>query len=359
MRYAAESMEPSFLAGIIEHGYRHLSGVAAGRLLEQNASLSTAAGRGAFDLWRLHFQERILELSTALAFDRPELFAAGATWSRQALAARRLPANFFEDAGQVLEEVVREQVPSSAAPLLEEFLAQAQRSAGQPPEAAAAEEELGVLALSYLEQALLGNSRQAIDLLRDGVEGPDDVLRIFETVLAPVQREVGGMWHRGELNVAEEHVATLTTQKAIAVLAQQATATPSNGRVAVSVSATGDTHDLGLRLVGELFELAGWRSLLFGADVPRQDAIQLAVATEADLVLLSATLTRHLRALRSLVRSLRETPLGQDVKILVGGRAFGLVPDLWRDLGADGFAESLGEAVALGSRLVGLDGTSS
>ena len=79
----------------------------------------------------------------------------------------------------------------------------------------------------------------------------------------------------------------------------------------------------------------------------------LCTRVRADLVVLSAALAPQLARVRESVAAVRELD-GAPVKVLVGGVAFAEAPELWRRLGADGYAPDAERALALGARLVGL-----
>jgi methanogenic corrinoid protein MtbC1 len=59
----------------------------------------------------------------------------------------------------------------------------------------------------------------------------------------------------------------------------------------------------------------------------------------------------HLPVVHYLVRSLRADPKIKDVKIIVGGYPFNIVPDLWKQVGADAFAGNAEDAVTAANRL--------
>jgi methanogenic corrinoid protein MtbC1 len=61
---------------------------------------------------------------------------------------------------------------------------------------------------------------------------------------------------------------------------------------------------------------------------------------------------RHLPDVQYLIRSLRGDPGTAEVKIIVGGYPFRIVPDLWKQIGADAYAGDAAEAVDIARRLV-------
>ena len=71
---------------------------------------------------------------------------------------------------------------------------------------------------------------------------------------------------------------------------------------------------------------------------------------DADVVLLAATLDTHLTAVQRAIAQVRG--LGErEVKIIVGGAAFEKIPDLWRKVGADGYASRVEDTEPLACRL--------
>lgn len=338
------------LAKMLITGHRGYAGAVSSALLEEHPEFADAAGPGAFDLWKVHFEERLSELIAALEFQRPELFARGAHWARVAVEARKAPVEHFVTALAFLQRELTERLPPGSGEILRSYFESAREAIEKP-----ARLDLDLshrAALEFLQQTLEGRARAAASVLLEQHAAGASVADLFEHVVVPAQREVGSMWHRGEINVAEEHVATLTTQKAVAVLAHQAEAEAPQGYTVVVGSVTGDNHDLGSRLLAELFELAGWRSVSLGADVPRLDLLQALEGFEADLLVLSATLSRHLITVRSTIELVRTQIARPELKVLVGGRAFAGASELWREVGADGWSPTLTKALAEAERLV-------
>jgi methanogenic corrinoid protein MtbC1 len=58
-------------------------------------------------------------------------------------------------------------------------------------------------------------------------------------------------------------------------------------------------------------------------------------------------MTFHVNAVRQLILALRGSNIAPLPQILVGGYAFRLAPELWRDVGADGFAKDSLETIDL------------
>jgi len=105
--------------------------------------------------------------------------------------------------------------------------------------------------------------------------------------------------------------------------------------------------DLGARMVGDFFEMAGWDSYFCGANTPSDAVVQSAVERSADVLAVSATMGFHLHAVQELIERVRADPRCARLRIMVGGRPFSVDPALWRTVGADGLAADADAAVAL------------
>lgn len=170
-------------------------------------------------------------------------------------------------------------------------------------------------------------------------------------LLVPAQREIGRLWHRGEIGVAQEHFASNVTRRVVErVLAIAPRAAP-RGKPVVVAAVAGDAHDLGVLVVAGCFELAGWRTLFLGSNVPAVDLTQIAVQCDAGIVALGATIDTQREAAAAAIVALRAARPGQ--KVIVGGPAFSCCDDAWKRIGADAMARDAREAVEIGERLRG------
>jgi methanogenic corrinoid protein MtbC1 len=128
-------------------------------------------------------------------------------------------------------------------------------------------------------------------------------------------------------------------------------ATARVGRCLVATCVGDELHEIGVRMVADLFEMAGWDSYYLGANTPVQGVLQALQERRADVLAISATLTMHVGQVRELIERVRATEVGRRTAILVGGYPFLLSPELWRRVTADGFAPDAEQAVQVANRL--------
>ena len=349
------SRAASFAASILEASSRSLAAFAARDLLDEQPEIAQRFSPGAEAAWQSHFAQRLLELAAALDLGIPRLFASRMEWSARAFRSRDLEPSDLATAFESLAKVLREEVPEPGRAALEEYLAAGAAAVRNPSDDESALDPgkaNDTLALEYLLTVLEGDPQGATRKVVAAVDGGLSIAEAYLQVLVPAQREVGRMWHRGELGISEEHLTTATTRRVMSILAERATPEASNGKTLVAAAVAGNAHGLGIRIVSDFFAMAGWRALCLGADLPPAELADAVRYFGADLVVLSATLSTQLRTVRETIEHVRQ--LGEpNPKILVGGMAFHDAPDLWKDLGADGTTFDAA-AVELGGQLVGL-----
>jgi MerR family transcriptional regulator, light-induced transcriptional regulator len=204
-------------------------------------------------------------------------------------------------------------------------------------------------ALAFLDELLQGNRAAAFALVQELVDEGVPIEDLYLHVFEPVLHETGRRWQHNRVSVAQEHYVTAATQLAMSQLYPRIFRAPRIGRTLVATCVGGELHEVGLRMVADLFELAGWDTHFLGADTPSQAVAEFAAARQADLIAVSATLPSHRDEVSRMVAVLRAS---SHTPILVGGRLFHLEPGLSRTIGADATASSAAEAVRVGNMLV-------
>jgi MerR family transcriptional regulator, light-induced transcriptional regulator len=163
--------------------------------------------------------------------------------------------------------------------------------------------------LSAILDAVEGGEPAAIGVLVDQAFALYDVDETLDQILAPLLREVGERWSRGELTVAEEHVVSEAVRSRLGHLLADA-----GGGVrgtAVLACAPGERHELGLMMLAIALRRDGWKVTYLGADTPFEAAVALAGRQSARLLGISATTAPF------------TAPADAPVHVVLGGQAVG------------------------------------
>lgn len=218
-----------------------------------------------------------------------------------------------------------------------------------------------------LDRAIAALDRPAIvGLVLEAVDAGLPLEQLYAEVVVPALHELGGSWQRGRAAIWQEHLTTQALRTAVEslyphVLARKAAVPPL--RTAVAFFCPPDeAHDLGLRILCDLFDLRGFRTVFVGASTPVAEMVACARDEDVSAVCLSASTHFHRTALHHAVSRLEEALPG--VRILVGGPAFPATPEgldqgRWApyivcDL--EGFMAELAASSAAGGDVMGAPG---
>ena len=169
--------------------------------------------------------------------------------------------------------------------------------------------------------ALLNGQRQVClgiveKLMRQGVPLKSIYLNLFERSMYAV----GELWESNRISVAVEHIATAITENAMNLLHPMIFASEHSGRKAVISCVANEYHQIGGKMVADIFELHGWDGYFLGANTPAKDLLHLVEAKQPDVVCFSLTLISNLGVLLNHVETL--TGKFPKIPIIVGGQAF-------------------------------------
>ena len=201
----------------------------------------------------------------------------------------------------------------------------------------------------YAAALLAGDQEEAFRVIKDAMERGIDPLVIYTEVITPALARVGDAWHRGELNIATEHLAIQITLQQSAYIRGLARRRRPIGAEAVITAVEGEMHAVGARLIADLFYLEGWDVAFLGQNTPTQDLVDWVRERKPDLVILSLSQRDRIPVAQEaarILKSLDNAPL-----VFVGG--VGLAdPALRAAIPADLISGDPLEAISVANRLL-------
>jgi MerR family transcriptional regulator, light-induced transcriptional regulator len=144
---------------------------------------------------------------------------------------------------------------------------------------------------AYAAALLSGDEPAAEAVMREAVQENLATAEIDHEIVAPALWLVGDLWQRGEITVADEHLATEISLRVLAL--QREAQRTSRERPLYSVmlaTPAGEAHDVALRMVENLLRGAGYGVVMLGAGVPAHELAGCAARYRPDAVCLSATM---------------------------------------------------------------------
>lgn len=142
------------------------------------------------------------------------------------------------------------------------------------------------------------------------------VREVLEAVVLPALVEIGLAWHRGDIDIADEHRMTFLMRGDLHALESLIPEPSADANTALLACVPGDNHELSLQLLSVLLKECGWRSVVLGINVPAQEVIRVACNTPIATILLTKLF--HAHDTRSYVHNVR-SHVPTTVPILCGG----------------------------------------
>ena len=144
-------------------------------------------------------------------------------------------------------------------------------------------------------------------------------VRLRSELVVPLVERIGEGWIKGQVKVAQEHVATAVLRTFLGHIARPIALHP-RAPVLVVTTPSGQHHELGAIIVAAAATGIGWRVVYGGACLPAEEIASMAIEQRARAVGLSVVHPTDDPALSLELQLLRRL-LPPSTPILVGGRA--------------------------------------
>jgi len=198
--------------------------------------------------------------------------------------------------------------------------------------------------VEYDEERVIENSNAALE---EGMDAYDAIMN----GLAAGMEIVGDLYDQQEYFVPEILMCADALYKGLDILKphlKKTDAVDTKGQVVIG-TVQGDVHDIGKNLIKMMFDVAGFTVHDLGRDVPLEKFAEEQLRTDAEIVALSAMMTTTMMGMKKVIQMIKEK--NPDVAIMLGGAP--LTRDVANLFGADGYAESAGNAVQEAIKMIG------
>ena len=180
----------------------------------------------------------------------------------------------------------------------------------------------------YMDCLLRKDTAHSMRLIREYMEEGIPLDDIYVEILSESMRRVGELWHNAKITVDTEHYCTSVTQMAMAQMYSILFDGERKDKTVLCACPGMELHEMGARIVADLFANDGWDSIFLGAAVPSDYIISSVRENRPNLLTLSVSMPQHLMTCLETIESVRrEFP---EVRIAVGGKAFESTDGIWK-----------------------------
>lgn len=171
--------------------------------------------------------------------------------------------------------------------------------------------------LDFYNNLTEGNKDKCAEIVKNLLDEGIDLKEIYVELYQRALYRIGKLWDHNEITIPEEHMATQIVETLLSRFAPE-TMTDSNKKVVVTCIDK-EFHEIGAKMVSNIFELNGWKTYYLGASVPLRELTKFINSANPEVIALSWSLYLNLGRFLEVVDTL--TKLYPTKKILVGGRA--------------------------------------
>jgi len=203
---------------------------------------------------------------------------------------------------------------------------------------------------AYLVEILAGKRETALEMVIDAFHSGLPISAIYMEVFQEVLYEIGWLWETNQITVADDHMATAITQYVISNLYRLMEISDAHLGKVVMTGVQGELHQIGANMVADVLEADGWDVQFLGTNVPPEGIIQSIRRQETDILGISSTMFFNIPKVIQLVAAVREEFGERAPRIILGGGAFRMLPQLPGELAGCNVAHDLREVLDLARR---------
>ena len=148
----------------------------------------------------------------------------------------------------------------------------------------------------------------------------NSIKELYENVFKQSLYEVGRLWETNKITVATEHLATAITEGILNELYEDLKIPEKNNHKVVLACVDGESHQVGIKMVADVFEMNGWESYFLGTGIPITELVKFIEQTEPAVVAISMSIYFNYRNLLEMIAVLKNA--FPNLILIVGGQGF-------------------------------------
>ncbi len=178
-------------------------------------------------------------------------------------------------------------------------------------------EELLTKLKTQLYRHLIRGDFDSTKQLYDTYSLASGIPSFFEKILTPVMYQIGDMWAKNRLGIADEHVASNIANTLVKMINSKYTDMPTKKKIVICVP-EGEEHNLGANILETHLSSIGHHVYNLTPTEPHDSIVNFIGSTKPDSIIVSITLEDNIKPGQRLVKKIRDR---FDVPVYVGGQA--------------------------------------
>jgi len=233
----------------------------------------------------------------------------------------------------------------AARPLGKEMLAQA---AARVVQESAVDADFEIIRQDVLKGDNVRIKVHVQEMLDRGVSAEN----ILQKGMLSAMEKIGERFKKGDVFIPEVLLSARAMNECLPLLEPHLTKgmSSSSGKIIIG-TVRGDMHDIGKNMVATMLKGVGFDVVDIGVNVPRDEFVRRVAKERPDILGISALLTTTMPEMKAIILAVEAAGLREDLKVIVGGAPVN--EKFANDIGADGYGQDAGAAVAVVKELLG------
>lgn len=173
---------------------------------------------------------------------------------------------------------------------------------------------------AYFQKLIKGDKIGCVQIVDELINKNTSVEVIYTELFQHALYKVGEYWEMNKISVATEHMATAITENLMMRLQPMLFSTERIGKKTVIACVANEHHQVGAKMIADIFELNGWDGYFIGANTPFVELIRFMDSQRPDLLGLSLSIYANMPKLVLSIEQIQKS--FPHLPILVGGQAF-------------------------------------
>jgi methanogenic corrinoid protein MtbC1 len=190
-----------------------------------------------------------------------------------------------------------------------------------------------------MQPLLAGRRSECFQLIDEAIENQMPPQDLICDVVWPAMAQTERLYRDDRINTAVEHMACRINRTIADQLQAHLPDQPANGKRALVVSADGQHEELGAQIIADIFQSDGWEVYFVGGGVPDDEVMAMVGQLHPEVLLIFGAHPEAVPNTRALVERIRDVGVCPTMNVLVTGGIFNRADGLWREIGADAYAE--------------------
>lgn len=181
-------------------------------------------------------------------------------------------------------------------------------------------QELKPIRTKFLNALISGNHILCSELAHTCMTDHIPIKELYEKIIMKAMYDIGELWETNKISVATEHMASAIVESILNQLYFEIISKEKKNKTVVAACMENEFHQIGLKMISDVFEMNGWSALFLGSNTPTSELISFIKLKNPDLLAISLSLYFNLSGLNNLIEKVQKEFFG--LPMIFGGQAF-------------------------------------